>query len=77
MTKFYENILQLDIYHFDGNASKPHIMIFDGNIFLIPFSKKCQWLVPKFEGKVYQNSKKIEVATIQSPVCFETVFCVS
>ena len=31
--------------------------IFYGNIFLIPFSIKCQWLVSKFEFKVYQNSK--------------------
>ena len=47
----------------DGDASKPHITIFEeneifnGNIFLIPFSIKCQWLVPKFECKVYENGK--------------------
>ena len=50
-------------YYIDGNASKPHIMIFDeneifhGNIFLILFSIKCQWIVPKFVCKVYQNGK--------------------
>ena len=30
---------------------------FYGNIFLIPFSIKCQWLVPHFECKVYQIGK--------------------
>ena len=49
--------------HIDGNASKPHISIFDeneffcGNMFLIPISIKCQWLVLKFECKVYQNGR--------------------
>ena len=38
-------------------------MIFDENeifteiYFLIPFSIKCLWLVPKFEFKVNQNGK--------------------
>ena len=50
-------------YH-NGKASKPHIVNFDeneifyGNLFFIPFSIKCQWIVPKFECKlVYQNGK--------------------
>ena len=36
---------------------------------------KCQYLVPKFECKVYQNGKNRSSNT-QSPVCFETVFFV-
>ena len=44
--------------HINGNASKPHIMIFGKkNIFLIPLFIKCQWLVSKFKCKVNQNGK--------------------
>ena len=43
------------ILHIDGNASKPHISISDENEFLIPISIKCQWLVLKFECKVYNK----------------------
>ena len=56
-----EIFILMYISYIDGNVSKPR-MTFDENeifrdIVLILFSVKCQWFVPKFECKVYQNGK--------------------
>ena len=48
-------------------------MKFYGNIFLILFSVKCQWLYQNSNAKSAKIAK-IEVANTRSPVCFETVF---
>ena len=42
-----------------ATRQKKTIKIFDENEFLIPFFIKCQWLVSKFECKVYQYGKNI------------------
>ena len=70
--RHHQNV-DLDI---DGNASKPHISIFDENeIFAkICFGyHKCQWFVPSAKSI---KMTKMEVANTLFLVCFETVFCV-
>ena len=59
---FFSLLLNNLLKYIDGNVSKAHILIFDENaiftkIYLIPFSIKCQWLVPKSECKVYQKGQ--------------------
>ena len=49
---------------------------FYGNIFLIPLSIKCQWLVLNSNAKSTKMAK-IEVASSQLSVCLKQFCCVS
>ena len=67
--EFNSNKFQYVSYHAnsssnnDSNASKPHINIFDEKEILRKYvldtNIKCQWLVLKYECKVYENGKYI------------------
>ena len=48
-----------------------------GNIFLILFYIKCQWLVPKFECKVYQNGKNRSIKYLVVSLFLKQFFCFS
>ena len=56
-----------------GNALKSRTIVFDGNIFLIPFSIVVNCLYQNSNAKSIKMAE-IEVANTQLPVCFETVF---
>ena len=57
----------------DGNASKPHITIFN-EIFFLYHSLYCVNGLYQNLNANFTKMAKIEVANTQLPVCFETLF---
>ena len=72
---YFINCTHLQL-HVDGNASKPHIMIFVENEIFTEYTilYKVAMACTKIRMQSPPKIAKIEVATIQSLVCFETVF---